>query len=185
MTDKQMIEMLFGRDESVLSDIEKKYGDQCRSVALRILKNQSDADECLNDIWFAVWKRIPPERPKNLCAYLCGITRNLAVEKLRASTAEKRGGGETPLIVEELGECLAGSQSAEDEAVSNELKNALDRFYKTLSNKERNIFFSRYFYFHSLPDIADAFHTTDNYVKTVLTRTRKKLKKFLDKEGLL
>lgn len=185
MTDKRIIELLFARSETALSEIVTKYGACCRDVALRILKDRGDAEECLNDTWLAVWNNVPPERPKDLCAYLCGITRNTAVEKLRASTAEKRGGGETPLVVEELGECLAGSRSAEDECVSNELKVALERFYKTLSAKERNIFFSRYFHFYPVSDIAAAFHTTDNYVKTVLMRTRKKLKNFLEKEGLL
>jgi RNA polymerase sigma-70 factor (ECF subfamily) len=185
MTDKQIIELFFSRSETALSEIEAKYGAFCRDVALRILNDRRDVEECLNDTWLAAWNAIPPERPKDLGAYLAGVTRNVAVKKLRAHTAEKRGGGETPLVAEELEEVLAGSRSAEDEAVSNELKNALERFYKTLPAKERNIFFGRYFCFYSLPDIAETFHTTENYVKTVLARTRKKLKKFLEKEGLL
>lgn len=185
MTDKQIIELLFSRDESALFELEKSYGRYCRGAANRILKDPRDVEECLNDTWLLAWKSIPPQRPRDLGAFLAAITRNVAVEILRVNTAAKRGGGETPLIVEELDEALSGTKSAEDECVSNELKDALDRFYKTLSNKERDVFFSRYLYFHSLSEIAGAFGTTQNYVKTILVRTRKKLKSFLEKEGLL
>ena len=184
MTDREIINLLFERDQSALSALELKYGKYCRSVAMNIINDPYDADECMNDALLAVWNKIPPNRPDDLGAYLSLIIRNIAVSRLRKISAEKRGEN-LPLIIEELDECLTNAKSAEDECVSNELKEALNRFYKTLPVKERDVFMSRYLYAYSLYEISEAFHITENYARTMLLRTRKKLKKFMSKENLI
>ena len=184
MTDREIIELLFERRESALSELETKYGKYCKSVAMNVLSDPFDAEECLNDALLAVWNKIPPNRPKELGAYLAMIIRNIAVSRMRKAGAEKRGEN-LPVIFEELDECLPGAKSAADESVSNELKEALDRFYNSLSIRERDIFMSRYFYAYSLDEISEAFHISLNYARTSLFRTRKKLKNFLQKEKLV
>lgn len=184
MTDREIIDLLFERKQSALSALESKYGKYCKSVAMNILSDPLDAEECLNDALYAVWNKIPPNKPKDLGAYLSMIIRNVAVSRLRRISAEKRS-EDLPVIIEELDECLSDAKSAEDECVSNELKDALNRFYKTLSVRERDVFMSRYFYAYSLDDISEAFHISVDYARIMLSRTRKKLKKFLQKEKLI
>ena len=184
MTDREIIELLFERKESALTALDKKYGAYCRSVAENVLSDPYDAEECMNDALLAVWNRIPPNRPKDLGAYLALIIRNIAVSRLRKNGAQKRGETMTA-VIEELDECIRGAKSAEDEYVSTELKDALNRFYKTLPSKERDVFMSRYFYAYSLYEISDAYRIPENYVRIKLSRTRKKLKSFLEKERLI
>jgi RNA polymerase sigma-70 factor (ECF subfamily) len=184
MTDSKIIDLLFARDENALAVIEQKYGGYCRTVAMNILNDKYDAEECVNDALLAVWNKIPPNRPDDLGGYLARITRNIAVDRLRISGADKRDAcvGE---ITKELEECLPGDKSAEDAVLSNELANALERFFKTLSPRERDIFLSRYFSAYSLNGISDTYGISVDYARILLSRTRKKLFDFLTKEGLL
>ena len=185
MKDKDIIALFFARDESAIKESADKYGDYCFAVASRILNDNCDAEECVNDTWFSAWNRIPPERPSKLGAFFSRITRNIAAKRLRGKTADKRGGGTADLIFEELEDCLTDSKSAEDSYLSKEFTEALNKFYKTLQRRDREIFLCRYYSAHEISAIADAFGMSDNYVRTVLSRTRQKLKEYMDKEGLL
>ena len=184
MTDREMIDLFFARDERALHEAGEKYGKYCLSVAMRILNVYEDAEECVNDTWLSVWRSIPPDRPDDLGAYLSRITRNLAIARLRRQNAEKRGGDVT-VMIEELDECLSDGRSAEDEYASQQLKEAVKAFCSSLPQKDRSVFLSRYFYAHSEAEIAGAFGMSAGYVHTLLVRLRKKLKDFLAKEGLL
>ncbi len=184
MTDREIIDLFFARDERALSETGKKYGKYCLSVAMRILNVYEDAEECVNDTWLSVWKSVPPNRPADLGAYLSRITRNLAIARLRRQNAEKRGDDVT-VMIEELDECLSDGRSAEDEYASKQLKEAVKAFCGSLPQRDRSVFLSRYFYARSEAEIAGAFNMSAGYVHTLLVRLRKKLKDFLTKEGLL
>ena len=185
MDDAEIIGLFFDRDESALKEAESKYGKRCHAAAMRVCNNSQDAEEICNDTLLSAWNRIPPERPSKLGAFFSQITRNIAAKRLRGKTADKRGGGTADLIFEELEDCLTDSKSAEDSYLSKEFTEALNKFYKTLQRRDREIFLCRYYSAHEISAIADAFGMSDNYVRTVLSRTRQKLKEYMDKEGLL
>ena len=63
------------------------------------------------------------------------------------------------------------------------LKDALSRFVAGLSQEEQRIFLRRYWYNHSIDELAEAFDCSRSRIKGILFRTRKKLRKFLEKEG--
>ena len=104
MEDHEIVQLYWERDERAIGESEKKYGGLCRSVALRVLENIEDSEECVSDTWLRSWNVIPPQRPNLLGAFLARITRNLALDRWRASHAAKRYGGETALALEELGD---------------------------------------------------------------------------------
>lgn len=184
MTDREMIDLFFARDERALREVEAKYGKYCRAVAMRILNVYEDAEECVNDTWLSVWNSVPPNRPDDLGAYLSRITRNHALSLLRRQSADKRGENVTAALGE-LDECLSDLRSAEDEYTMKELKEAVNKFCRSLPQRDRSIFLGRYFYMRSEAELAGAFNMSENYLHTLLVRTRKKLRKFLIKEGLL
>ena len=185
MTDRQIIDLFCARDETAIAEAEKKYGDHCRAAAMRVLGNVCDAEECVNDTWLAAWNTIPAEKPEHLGAFLSRLTRNIASKRLRDSKAEKRGGGEVPLVFEELEECLPSSDGALEPLLAKELAAAVNRFYKQLSSRDRDMFIARYFSARSFSEIAAAFHVTEAHVRMILSRTRKKLTLYLKKEGLI
>lgn len=93
MTDEQIIELLFRRDERALSEIKSKYRSLLRYIAENFLSAREDVEECLNDVLLSVWNAIPPEKPEDLRAYVSAAVRNCAIDKLRSNKADKRGGG--------------------------------------------------------------------------------------------
>ncbi len=185
MTDERIIELFWQRDESAVNETVLKYGSYCRIVAKNVLGSLEDCEECLNDTWLRAWNSIPPQRPQNLKMFLAKIARNLAFDRYRKQSAEKRGGGETSLILEELSECISSGNSVENTVLSKEIGVAINKFLGTLSERDRNIFVRRYFFSEATETIAKKYALSANNIMVILTRTRKKLKEYLTGEELL
>ena len=185
MTDREIIALLLRRDEYALGELEEKYGAYCRAVAMRILNNDSDAEECVNDALYAAWNSIPPHKPDDLGAYMSALTRNISVVRLEKIKAAKRGGGETDLVIDELEDFFADTDTPESVMLTKEFAGLIERFLRSLPKRERNVFLSRYYYAHTYAQIASAFGISDNHIRAILSRTRKKLKAFLSKEDML
>lgn len=183
--DQKIIDLYWNRSEHAISETAAKYGKYCGSIAYGILLSREDAQECVSDTYMTAWNAIPPRRPADLGTYLGKITRNLAIDRLRAENREKRGGGEVPLALEELEEVVGSSDSPETEAVRKELVVSLNRFLDALSREERYVFLRRYWYIDSIGDIAKHTGFSVSKVASMLYRLRGRLKKQLIKEDLL
>ncbi len=183
MDDNAIIELYWQRKDNAIEETDKKYGAYCFAIADNILHSKEDSEECVNDTYLNVWNSVPPERPAKLRYYLAKITRNLSFNRYNAKMSKKRGGGEMPLILDELSGCIAGKSSVEDEYAAKELGKSLNRFVKALPQKESNIFIRRYFFSESISVIADRYDLSENNVMVILSRSRKKLKEHLIKEG--
>ena len=184
MKDSEIVELYFERDEEAIEKTSEKYGAYCKAVAENILKNPEDSEECVNSALLQLWNFVPPEKPENLKMFLAKITRNIAINNLKAKLAEKRGGKEGFAAFDELSECIPAGNSIEESFDAAELEKAINDFAKNLPEKERNIFIRRYFFFESQEKIGEKFGFSPNLVAVILHRTRKKLRKFLEKEGL-
>ena len=184
MDDEAILALYRQRKPAALAETETKYGRLCFSVANNILRSPEDSEECVNDTWLHAWNAIPPEKPRVFPAWLSRVTRNLAISRLRESAAEKRGGGEVPLVLEELGECVPGGAEPERITEQRELTAAVSRFLGTLKREERDVFVARYFYAASHAELSARTGWTLGKTKTVLRRTRLKLQKSLKEEGL-
>ena len=169
------------RDEAAIAECEKKFGAECRRVALRILGSSEDAEECVSDTWLRAWNAIPPDRPERLGAYLLKITRNLALDRLRARHAEKRAGEEGAECLEELAEFLPDKDSPLDGVL---LRDLVNRFVRGLKEDEREVFALRYTRVFTVEEIAARTGKKQSAVKVSLHRTRKKLRDYLKKEGI-
>ena len=185
MEDARIIELYWLRSEEAVARTAEKYGRYCAAIARRFLPDPRDGEEAVADTWTAAWDSIPPRRPNCLQAYLGRITRNLCLDRIRAGDRLKRGGGEVPLALEELEECLPGPDSPEREAEQRELAERIDRFLRTLPETERQIFVERYWYMARIEEIARAHGFSKAKTTRQLHRTRKKLGRLLEKEELL
>ena len=185
MEDKVIVEALWAREEAGLRAAGEKYGALCLALARRLLGNAEDGEECWSDALLRLWNAVPPERPLHLRAYLLKLTRGVAIDRLRARTAEKRGGGELPMLLEELGDCVPGGPGAEDELLGRELGAAVSRFLETLPKRDRALFLRRYFHGEAVGDLARAYGMKENGVSVCLRRARLKLRAYLEKEGYL
>ncbi len=184
MEDREIVELYWARSENAIAETGKKYERYCRSIARGLLPNEEDCEECVNDAYLRAWETIPPRRPERLSTYLGKITRNLALDRCRYRGREKRGSGQTPLVLEEIGACVPGPDS--DEAMLDRvaLTDCFDRFLAALPREKRDIFVRRYWFFSSIQEIASDFGLSEGRVKMILLRARGQLKDALEKEGL-
>ena len=183
MTDEEILTLFFQRDESAIEQTRLKYGAYCEKIAAQILKSRQDCEECLNEALLRVWNAIPPQRPGNFKLYLAAAARNLAFSYYRRLTAQKRGGAEVELALEELSECVPNPDTPEDTVLAKDLGETVNRFLGTLSARERSIFLRRYFFTESTREIAERYGLRESNVLVILSRTRKKLKFYLRQGG--
>lgn len=184
MEDSRIIQLFFQRDEEAIEEVSRKYSAYCSKIVWNVLYNKEDCDECLNDAWFTLWSRIPPDRPKCLSAFTGKIARGLAIDRYRRKNAAKRMDTHMIFIEEEVAE-LCGEYSMEKEIDSYQIREILNDFLGTLSRKDRDIFVRRYWYMDSIREIAQRHQVTETNVKSNLYRSRKKLMKIMNKEGIL
>lgn len=185
MEDSAIVDMYWARDEGAIRETDIKYGRFCYSAAFRILAGREDAQESVNDTYMAAWQSMPPQRPSALGAYLGRIVRNISLNRLRRRSSEKRGGGEAALCIDELADCVASPSRVEDAVETAELASAVNRFLAALGDTERDIFVCRYFFAASYSEIAGRFGFSEGRVRTRISRTRGKLRKFLEAEGCI
>ena len=183
MEDCRIVELYWQKNAEAIRETDRKYGAYCFAIADHILHNKEDSEECINDTWLNAWNAMPPQRPAKLQMFLAKITRNLAFNRFNARSAKKRGGGEMALVLDELAECLAAESDVESEYEARELGQCLRRFVRALPERDGNVFVRRYFFTESAAEIAKRYGLTDNHVMVILSRTRKKLKTYLIKEG--
>ncbi len=183
MTDGEITKLFELRDESAVAETQKAFGKYCEKIARNILENEQEVQDCVNEVYFKVWESIPPERPRSLAAYLAKITRNAALSRYRKNSAEKRGGGRVPLILDELSELVSDGMSVEQTFERRELIAEINRFLETLPDRNRQIFIGRFVLCESVRDIAKRFGMTANGVSVNINRTKKQLRKHLIKEG--
>lgn len=182
MQDGQIVELYFARKEEAIAATSAKYNSYCMQIAMNILHNREDSEECVNDTYLAAWNSIPPQRPERLSAYLGRLTRNLSLNRYKSMNAARRGGGELALSLSELDECIADTSTFEQDAA--DMGKLISEFLYTQQKETRQVFVRRYFYNDSIADIADRFGMSDSKVKSMLHRTRLALKAYLEEHDI-
>lgn len=182
MDDSKIIEQFFERNENALKETEAKYGRLCASIARNILRDKSDQEECLNDIYLSLWNTIPPEHPRNFAAFIAKLARNICLKRVEFNTALKRT-PEAEISISELEDILP-DKNAEFDIADEELGKLISRFLMTENEDARNVFLRKYWFFDSIKDIAKGYGFTQSKVKSMLYHTRERLKKYLEKEGI-
>ena len=181
--DGDITEMLLRRDEGALDSLRIRHGRLGMQIARNILRCEEDAEECLADALTAMWEQIPPHSPDPLLPYFLRAVRNLALKRRRAMTAQKRDGGEvlSPEDWDTVAELEFYSDREED---SERIRDALNGFLGTLRREDRVLFVRRYWFEDDPAHIADLLGITENHARVRLTRCKKKLRAYLEKEGI-
>ena len=184
MNDDVLVQEILDRKETGLASAKQQYGSYCLYSARNILHSEQDAEECLNDTLLAAWNSIPPRKPENLKTYLGKLTREIAVDRWRKNMAQKRIAPDSIVPLDEL-EDMVGEASVEESVEEAELSQLISVFLNTIPETERLLFIRRYWYYDSIQQICERYGFGKSKVTVTLMRTRKKLAKFLKKEGYL
>lgn len=183
MDDSTIIELFFERSEKAITELSNKYGILCKYIANNIVNCDSDAEECVNDTYLAVWNTVPPKSPSPLKAYICRIARNIALKKYHSNTALKRN-TQYDVSLSELEGCFSVSDEIDNYFNAKETAKIISQFLEEQPMQTRVMFIKRYFYCESLDIIAKHFKTSKHYVSVKLSRTREKLKTYLSERGV-
>ena len=171
-----IIERFERRDETAIELLKAYYGDYCYRIIYNQLCSHEETEEALNDVWMKIWSSIPPARPTHLRAYIAKAARNTAIDYIKRNSAERRSGITT--LLDEIAEVVPDVTGSDGF-----LKDTLNRFLRSLGSEEQRIFLRRYWYGDSIEELAAEHRCSQTRIANILHRTRKKLRKHLEKEG--
>ncbi len=182
MEDYDIIELYFNRDENAIAQTQAKYGKLCHNIAEKIVGDEHEAEECVNDTYMGVWKAIPPERPSSLCAFVIKIVRNISIGRLKYRLAAKRN-SDILLSLDELEEIIPDSDGF-SQIEDRELGGFISEFLYNEKEDCRNIFIRKYWFMDSLAELSEKYGFSEGKIKSILFRTRNRLREFLEKKGV-
>lgn len=181
--DSEIIKLFFERNEDAIQYSDNKYGGYCAKIAYNILYDFEDAKECVNETWLQSWNSIPPQKPDKLGIYFGRICRNLSINLFQKYSAEKRGGLNTDIALDELNEVIGKTSDVQEYLDESSLKDSINSFLRTIDEKNRKIFVRRYYYLSTVKEISDEYGLSQSNVKMSLSRTREKLREWLIQDG--
>ena len=181
--DKQIIELYFERNEQAIKETEKKYGRFCHCIAMNVLGIHEDAEECVNDTYYSVWKQIPPTIPEIFKVYLGRITRNLSISRFRAMRAKKRYSS-MEIMLSELNDCVPSSVNVEQSIEVMQLSEYISQWLDGLSEEDRALFVRRYWFGDEVQELAKKYGISAAKMAQRMLRLRKSLKAALEKKGV-
>ena len=178
MEDSKIVDLFYERSEQAITELSKKYGSICQKIALNIVRNEADAEECVSDAYLKIWNCVPPTVPDPLITYVCQVVKTVAINRYNSNVANKRNNiGD--IAIHELDEVLGTQSDIEDELEAKRIGLEISRFLDTLDADSRVMFVKRYYFGESITDIAKYFHKSAHSVTARLSRIREKLKKYL------
>ena len=183
LADEAIIELYWKRNERAIEETDRKYKGYLYTIAYNILHDNMDSEECLNDTYLGTWNAIAPERPSIFQAFLSKIMRNTAVVRYKKHAALKRIPSEMTVSLEEIGDSLPYSPSAEDEYLVSQVSRIVSDFLRSLPERSAFIFICRYYCSDRTADIAAMLHISERTVFRELTEMRERLKEIFIKEG--
>lgn len=183
MEDEQIISLYLQRDERAIRETEGKYGKSLLLLSKRIVSDEEDSKECVNDTYLRAWNAIPPTVPTHFSAYLSRIVRSVSIDRFRAKKSQRRSANEYTQSLDELNECIAGHETPQDALEIKHLTQVISDYLRSLPKEQRQVFLCRYYFLDPIKRIAQNFHISEAKTKSMLYRLRLGLKEHLEQEG--
>lgn len=181
MNDEELIRRIADRDGTAMAYVVEKYSSLLWKVTSGVLcgkGSESDAEECLADVYVSLWERPDAfdSTRGSLKSWLCMTARSKAIDRYRVLS---RSGIVSIDTVAEI-----ATDGAEVDFLNNEAINELNLFIEQLEDVEREMFLRRYVDGQKPKAIAKSFGTSVKKVNNTLYRTKQKLKEKLKGEQL-
>ena len=178
MQESDIIEKLKQQSPDGAEKLVTHYGPLMKYVIRPILDNEQDREECLSEAVMRILDKIHlyDEERGSWTAWITSVTRSVALNKRRSS--------QTPYEAVELTAEIPSLEPTPEEQIlrrerQKELKEAMDQ----LPQKDRMIFYRKYYYLQSIAQIASEIGMTERAVEGRLYRIKKRLRKLLGGDG--
>ena len=183
LDDEKIVEMYFERDEKAIDETDYKYRKYLASIAYNILHDKLDSEECLNDTYLGAWNAMPPLRPNSLKAFLTTVIRRCAIKRYHSSLRKKAVPSEMTVSLNELGDVIADDADIGETLDAEMLAEIISEFIRSLPERRRFIFISRYYITNPIDMIASELRVSRSTVNKEIAAIRNALKKKLESEG--
>ena len=181
--DAEIVELYWQRDEYAIAATDAKYKKHLMAVAYNIVHDSQDCEECLNDTYVGAWNAIPPAKPTALRAFLTTIMRRIAINRYYSNQKATRVPSEMTVALSEIEAFADDCMSVEQELDARHIGKVISRYLRTLTNRQRYIFMSRYYAANTVDSIASSLHVSRSTVNKQLALMRKGLQQALESEG--
>ncbi len=183
LPDDEIVELYFKRDERAIVETDVKYKSYLIAIALGILNDMADSEECLNDTYLGAWNAMPPTRPNSLKAFLAVIIRRTAIDRYKSTKRKKRISSSLTLALSELEGILSDDNDKDGELEAVEIGLVISEFLRSLSDRKMYIFMSRYYMARSISEIAERLGCSESTVNKEIATIKRQLRSKLEKEG--
>ncbi|MDO4380540.1 MAG: sigma-70 family RNA polymerase sigma factor [Clostridia bacterium] len=172
MDEKTIISLLKEKDEKGLDAFLYRYGPLIRYISSPILPDERDSEEAVSQISLLIWKNIASfdSEKGSFTAWLTTVSRNTALNLARKNK-------NAPLFLED--ENVPSFITPEEELLKKERKELIKKALSFLSEKDRALFYRKYYYLQSTAQIARELSLSERAVEGRLYRIKKRLQKIL------
>ncbi len=172
MDEKAILALLKEKNEKGLEEFIRRYGALIRYIVAPILPDERDAEEAVSQITLRVWESIESfdENKGSVTTWLTAISRNTALNLSRKNkTAALSLEDENP----------SSSLTPEEELLKKERNALVFEALALLSERDRALFYRKYYYLQPTAQIARELSLTERAVEGRLYRIKKRLQKKL------
>lgn len=183
LSDEKIIELYWERNEKAIDETDRKYKKYLFSIAYNVLREKLDCEECLNDTYLGAWNAIPPSRPNVLKAFLTTIARRIAIKRYHRNLKKSVIPSEMTVSLSELEDFIIGDEDIGSDFDTDQLGKVLSDFVRSLPERRRFIFMSRYYLSEPIETIARELNLSRSMINKELAAIRTALKEKLESEG--
>ena len=183
ISDEKIIELYWVRDERAIEETDRKYKRYLYTIAYNIVRDRLDCEECLNDTYLGAWDAIPPMRPNVLKAFLTVIMRRIAINRYYSKNKKGAVPSELTVSLSELEGFLTDNEYIDQQISAEHLGRVISDFLRSLSERKRFIFMSRYYLAEPIDTIADELNLSRSTINKELAAIRMLHRERLESEG--
>lgn len=174
MLEQEIIELIRQKNSRGADELLTHYGPLMRYIISPILPDAHDREECLSEAAMRIWEKIHlyDQDRGSWTAWITAVTRSTALNQRRKKQDPKDAVEITPDIP-------STDPTPEEHILRQEQQQELKRALSVLSQKDRLLFFRKYYYLQSTAQIALELGMTERAVEGRLYRVKKRLRKLL------
>ncbi len=177
---KDKIQNYLVNNELEIEKVVKEYSNYIYTIIHNANFNflEEDIEEIIIDVYLSLWNN--KERlniNKSMSSYIAGITKNLMLKKCRNKKQTEN--------IEEYINQLISIENIELDLLQTEQNQLLIEVLEKFKKEDKEIFIFYYYEERKIKEIASIYNMSESKVKSKLFRIRKKLKKVLEKEGMI
>lgn len=177
MKEQDLVRRLQDRDETAVEEFLRRFTPLMGYIIAPILPGAHDREECLSETVMTVWEKIDTYDPDkgSWTTWLTAVTRNGALNRARKLRRE-----DTQELTPDI---PAPEPTPEELVIRKEREAALLEALRYLGDRERMLFYRKYYYRQPTAQIAAELGMTQRAVEGRLYRIKQKLRKRLGGDG--